>query len=370
MGQAGAGRPRAGLVLAGIALALAAALGLAEIGIRLWRPQPLGAAEAQPLLRGQFTRPGDWPVQTGEYSATVHVNAAGFADREWLPQKDPARRRVMLIGDSFVQAAQVPTEAGIGRVLERALQGSLPGALQGAEVESLGVPGAGTATALLLLRRYLQERRPDAVILGFLVSNDVMNNHPLLEGKSDKPFFSLVDGQLILSDAASGVGLQSPLWRWSALWRYATRARAAREAEAEKIRLGGGVPVDLRVHDPRPDPVWEQAWAVTGALIRAMAEESAAGGARFGVLLFPDGIQATEGGRARAIQRWPQAAGWEFPAAQKRAAEVAAPAPVLDLLPALQGQEGAYLAQDGHWTVEGHRLAGEAAAPFVAGLLQ
>jgi hypothetical protein len=221
-----------------------------------------------------------------------------------------------------------------------------------------------------LLRRYLAERRPDAVILGFLVSNDVMNNHPLLEGKSDKPFFSLAGGQLIPSDATTGIALQSPLWRWSALYRYATRARMAREAEAEKIRLGGGMPVDLRVHDPKPDPAWEEAWAVTDALIGAMARECAAGGARFGVLLFPDSIQATEGGRQRAIQRWPGAAGWDFSQAQRRAVEVAGrSAPTLDLLPALQGQEGAYLVQDGHWTAEGHRLAGEGAAAFVAGLL-
>ena len=351
---------RAALTLAG----LLAAAGIAEGGVRWLRPQPLGPEPGtEPeLVRGQFTRPGDHPLQTAEYAVTVHVNAAGFVDREWLPEKNPAQRRVMLIGDSFVQAAQVPLEAGIGRVLD--------GALPGAEVESLGVPGAGTATALLLLERYMEARRPDAVVLGFLVSNDVLNNHPLLEGKEDKPFFALVGGDLVRTDSVTQAGLQSPLWRWSALWRYVARAEAVRAAQAQKLALGGGMPVDLRVHDPARSPVWEEAWAVTGALIARMAEVCAGRGVRFGVLLFPDGIQATAGGRQRAVTKWPQAAGWDFSQAQRRAAAVAgASAPVLDLLPALQGQEGAYLIQDGHWTAEGHRLAGEGAAGFVAGLI-
>ncbi|MCB9745181.1 MAG: hypothetical protein H6740_21510 [Alphaproteobacteria bacterium] len=357
------------LALASLLLSLLAV----ELGVRLLAPQPPPAPADQPLLRGQLTTPGDHEVRTPEYAARVHVNAQGFVDREWRPKRRGVLR-VVVIGDSFVQAAQVELEQGFGRQLERAVSARLE---QEVEVLSLGVPGAGTATELGLLERYAMDLQPDLVVLGFLVSNDVLNNHPLLEGKDDKPFYALRGGELVPVDAA---GAASPGWAEGALvqhshaWRWLQRTLATRRAVARKLELGGGVPLDLRVHDPSPDPVWEEAWAVTEALIAAMRERCEADGVGFMVLLFPDRIQATEAGARDARAAWPAAAGWDFLAAQRRAAQVAErhADDVLDLTPALSAaQRGPplYLAQDGHWTARGHQVAAEAAAPAVANQL-
>jgi hypothetical protein len=349
---------RAGLAFAGLIVAFCGV----EAAVRILVPQNLGASA--PLLRGDLTVPGDHPVVTGEYRVTVHVNAEGFADREWGPKAKP---RVVVIGDSFVQAAQVPLEAGFGRQLQDRL-GDV-------EVLSMGVPGAGTATELGVLERYALAKEPDLVILGFLVANDVMNNHPLLEGKDDKPFYTLRDGKLVPSDAATMVMPSGWLWEHSHAFRWIARTWAVREATRRKIELGGGIPIDLRVHDPHAGPVWEEAWTVTDALVAEMAAQCAAHHVKFATVLFPDQVQSTPDGRAAAVSAWPAAKDWDFSRAEARAASVAgAHGPVLDLLPAFTeagaaGGAGLYFPKDGHWTEKGHALAAETTAPFVRELL-
>ncbi|MCB9760889.1 MAG: SGNH/GDSL hydrolase family protein [Alphaproteobacteria bacterium] len=340
-----------------------------EVTVRVVAPQTPLSVEPPPLLRGQLTTPGDHPVRSAEYDVVVHVNQRGFVDREWPPPRDDDHR-VVVIGDSFVQAAQVPLAQGFGRQLEAAIEAISPADV---DVLSMGVPGAGTATALGVLETYALPEQPDLVLLGFLVSNDVLNNHPLLEGKDDKPFYALKDGALVPVDAPSAV---APSWAASTpshAARWVARTLATRRAAARKLALGGGLPIDLRVHDPGPDPTWAEAWAVTDALIAEMARRCAEAGVDFAVLLFPDAIQATEAGRARARRDWPQTAGWDFDAAQAHAARVAeAHAPVLDLQPgisAAQGEGPLYFEQDGHWTARGHAAAARTAAPFVAAQL-
>ncbi|MEN9786358.1 MAG: hypothetical protein RLZZ299_1622 [Pseudomonadota bacterium] len=352
---------RAAALAGGLAIALALMEGAAR-----WAGPPPGPA-AVPLLRGGLTAPGEHRLRTSEFDVTVHVNADGFVDRDWhgTSASDVAGpRRVMLIGDSFVQAAQVPLEAGWGRRLEQAA-GDAGGAA--VEVRSLGVPGAGTATALELLSRYGPAYRPDVVLLAFLVANDVLNNHPLLEEKDDKPFYTLQAGRLVRTDALTRA---SVLPRWLARSAAATwgwRAWNARRRVAAKVAHGRGMPIDLRVHDPASSPVWEEAWAVSEALVAAMSGRARAMGARFGVLLVPDGPMSNDRDRDRATARWPAAAGWDFGAAQRRAQAMAGRhAPTCDLLPALHGSPESYFALDGHWTTEGHARAARATAACLA----
>ena len=361
-------RPLPARLLLGLG-ALALALGAVEAAVRTWAPQPLGAGEAPPLLRGMLTAPGDHRVVTPEYDLSVHVNRAGFVDHEWGPKHG---RRVVVIGDSFVQAAQVPLDDGFGRVLQRALGGDV-------EVLSLGIPGAGTATAVDTLDTWVFALQPDVVVLGFLVANDVMNNHPLLDDQTDKPFYRLTADALVHTDPVRVCAPWPWLWERSDTFRLVARTWAERrEAQARLDAGADGLPLDLLVYAPETDARWTEAWQVTDALVGAMATRCHEHGITFGTLLFPDGIQATRAGRARANQRWPPLAAWHPETAQARAAALAAAhAPAFDLLPALGAADAAtegagpplYFPEDGHWTVEGHRVAAAAAAPFVAGLL-
>jgi hypothetical protein len=331
-------------------VSLLVALLAAEAGVRFLAPQPVGAASS--LLRGPLNVPGDHPVRTAEYDVVVHVNARGFVDREWGPKTGS---RVVVIGDSFVQAAQVPLENGFGRVLDAALPD--------AEVLSMGVPGAGTATALGLLETYALPMDPDVVLLGFLVANDVMNNHPGLEPKVDKPFYTLRGGELV--PVAGGA-----LWRASHLVRWVDRTWTTREISRARLEAGDGVPLELRVYDPDAGPVWEEAWTLTDALVGEMARACRDNGVAFGVVLFPD-ANALHPER-RGLRREDADAAWY------RAKSLAeAHAPTLDLRPAYlfrdsllgDGDGDWFFPVDGHWTAAGHRVAAETTAPFAADLI-
>jgi hypothetical protein len=352
------------------ALSLLLCLSGLELGARTFG---LGGGPRADLRRGAFLQPGAFPNRSAEFDVVVQVNAEGFVDRPWGPP--PADRpRVLLLGDSFVQAAQVPPGQGLGPQLEAALAA----AGQPAEVLSAGVPGAGTATALGLAEDLLPRLRPALVVLGFLVANDVFNNDPRLDTKADKPYLRLVDGRLVAWDAQEA-GLQgalaalarTPLWQASA----ATRAlgRALGGAAEARAAAAGGLPAPLGVHDPaRPAP-WPEAWATTEALIAALAQVCADHNAALGVVLLPDAPMVDAGARAALVRTHPAAAGLDWEQARAEAASRAGRhAPVADLAPALEAAGGArlYFPVDGHWTAAGHAAAAQAAAPAVASWLR
>ena len=347
-------------------LTLVLSLSAVELGARAFG---LGDGPQAQLRRGAFLQPGRFANRTDEFDVVVQVNADGFVDRPWGPPQ-PGRPRVLLLGDSFVQAAQVEPGQGLGPRLEAALtQAGHP-----AEVLSAGVPGAGTATALGLARELLPRLRPGLVVLGFLVANDVYNNDPRLDTKADKPFLHRVDGRLVSWDPADA-GLQgalaalsrSPLWRASAAVRAMGRA-AGRAAEA-RASVVDGLPGPLRVHDPaRPAP-WPEAWDTTEALIAELAALCGAHGAGFGVLLLPDAPMVDPTARAALTTAHPAAAALDWRQARvEAAARIGRHARVLDLGPALEAAAptaALYFPVDGHWTAAGHAAAATAAAPAV-----
>src|SRR6266404_8150853 len=110
-------RRRLLLILFGVVFGLA----LVEIGLRLIGfsyPEFYGA-DAQ---RGYSLRPNreGWYRKEGE--AYVRINSDGLRDREHSKTKVPNTFRIAVLGDSFVEALQVPFKESFCQIVEQQLR--------------------------------------------------------------------------------------------------------------------------------------------------------------------------------------------------------------------------------------------------------
>lgn len=154
--------------------ALLAAVGLGELGLRLWKPRQV-MIQRQPAiylrdeLLGSRYEPGASGLmhRSFEIDNVVRTNSLGFHDVD----HDPAAGalHVAAIGDSFTAAFEVPREKGWTALLQQQLRDS---GFSGAEVVNLGQDHSGTDVHLEILRQYLDGHRPAVVVLAFY-ENDI-----------------------------------------------------------------------------------------------------------------------------------------------------------------------------------------------------
>jgi hypothetical protein len=111
--------------------------------------------------------------------ATVHVtyNSAGWRDLEHTIKKPKGSFRILVLGDSFMEAYSVELNESFHRRVED-LARSIG---RDIEVINLGVASYGTLQEYLVFQDIGRQYKPDLVLLGFFVANDVMNNSLELE---------------------------------------------------------------------------------------------------------------------------------------------------------------------------------------------
>lgn len=153
-----------------------------EVWARLFPPKdqsvwpvvqnPAVGTTLQPNARVVFGNGLDFHVEE-------RTNEAGFLDRP-LPAipKPPGTCRIAIIGDSFVEAAQVPIRQKVQVELQRLLESAYPG--RRIETMAFGFSGTGQLNQLGYLEAFVRSRKPDLIVPVF-VSNDFANNSSLLE---------------------------------------------------------------------------------------------------------------------------------------------------------------------------------------------
>jgi lysophospholipase L1-like esterase len=394
-----------------------------EIIFRLAAPTPVEPA-------GWFWKTPDpitgWSLQPGasgrsydenyEYDSRVEINSLGLRSPAAIGYDKPAGvYRILVLGDSFVEAMQVEMQDAfhqqLGQILnQRGLR---------AEVIAAGVQGWGTDQELLWLREQGRRYRPDLVVLAFYPRNDFMNNFRPLEaanmGANLKPFFHLQDGRLVLEDFPFDpaqappppsentvvsaersapippgrlTGLGDWLHRHSAFYRWANpRLRlaaprlAARLARTGIIRPGKEttliaqgpdyVPLVFGVYQAPVAPAWQSAFDLTAALLMEIQAEARGMGAGFAVVLANSQEEIYAGEWQRIEARYPRMQGKDWSVEQPRREAlrilVGAGIPTLDLVPVFLAADGARLhfPINGHWNEAGHRLAAETLAGFL-----
>jgi hypothetical protein len=332
--------------------------------------------------------PGVKSAAMADGVSRIEINDDGMRGPEVSLAKPPGTYRIALLGDSFIEAFEVPYDSTVGEVLERRLS-----ALRGTPVEVLnfGVGGYGTTQELLTLRHKVWKYSPDLVLLAVTTGNDISDNYRPLKQGEYVPYFVYQGDSLVLDTTF----LDAPGYRSRAAWtrrmltvvqhsrlaQVVNRVRKVKRKDDRQERNAGARPEDeLGLRDevqlPPATPEWKEAWRVTEGVLRLMGEECRARNTPLAIVTLTRGIQVTpERDKKERFLRDLGAKDLYYP--ERRIAELGERegVPVLNLAPSMAEEADqrqvyfhAYRTTPGigHWNVEGHRAAGERIAAWLA----
>ncbi len=201
------------------------------------------------VLRYRPSQQGHYRVQD-EIDAPYAINAQGWnaARPSYAEAKPAGATRVAIVGDSFIEAFQVPTTASLAEQLE-----ALPGKTR-VEALRFGMSGAPFSHYLWMLEREALRFRPDAVVLN-LVHNDFDESWRDAGGRYGVAFQHLaveddrVTGWIAPRPYDAGV---SDLLMRSAALRFLRFNRQVSRSALTTALLGEPAPPPPRKHRPGP----------------------------------------------------------------------------------------------------------------------
>ncbi len=378
-----------------VVLTVVVSLGAAEMFLRRSSHfvAPIWPSRFDPAIGFKF-EPGAkvrWTNGIDFWQETT-ANEDGLLDRKMPGPKAAGTCRILFVGDSFVEAAQMPIDDKVQVVIEKMARAR--GGLPPIEAAGVGFSGTGQASQLALYEKIGRKFAPDIVVL-VVVNNDFTDNSAVLSGllsgwdprRSPREFFVSGDGpggfvrQTIdpnWRDASMPMGvvpdgsIDTALARASYLYVFVRGHLRAqfpslfpnRSAEAIAARVDWARGIDLYAkaeqgwnlaeypgadamfNKPGPlPPVFEEALGATRAAFAEFKRLGAADGFRLLVLgthtlYAPSPI----GDRLQAILR-----DLDIPYADQSA--------YIRKVGGTPAQ--AQFSRDGHWNAQGHRWAAE-----------
>ena len=320
----------------------------------------------------------------GSVQYGFRLNSRSFRTREYDPGPAPDRYRVAALGDSFTFASGgLPHARHWTTLTENLLAARMD---RPVEVLRFGVPDTGPKFQLRLWQIEVAKLEPDAVVVGFFVGNDFVDNQQVDAALSPP------EGGL-----ASGLASVSALVR---VVRNTIRVRRAAPNDAgggeggfaaDEAQPGEPVPGYAETFEPdRPtfgrdafitiearrmalclrsqEPAFKRLSGMVSAVLLDLAAEVEATGARCIIMMIPDQYQV-DGQLVdeilRAEGRPLEDYDLDLPQRELSAALKAAGIEVLDLLPEFRraARDGAlYRPRDTHWNSRGNRVAANALA--------
>lgn len=395
----------AGLLLAGLAagfLILEFGLRLALFGSIHWKQSeyPNILIRAPHPEFGWLLEPDQRIIAEAiEYQVMVNTNDRGLRDLPRAYEKPEGVFRIVVLGDSYVEAAHVEDHDAFHRVLEDVL------APRQVETINLGVGGYATAAAWLYLLAEGFKYDPDLVLLAFYAENDVHGNSPDLsrtfwrednvryfgqpyaawDPETESLEIIPPDYERSMEEFDSRIGdHRSPLKRFEA-FRSSLASHLYRQMLQHvrtRIRTPG---YDLNIHfgcylkdftnagdggkleAAEYQRLFDEAWFLTERMIAEIAAECARRGVDFAFFNAPAQIQFEAHYLEAVSRRYPQL-DLDIDLPERRLAEFAGREgiPFFNLLPAFRAADAAgeqvNYRRDSHWNAAGHRLAAETAA--------
>ena len=330
------GRRRILFPLFAVGLSTLIAVVLAEVGLRLFVDQEAKRLATYDETLGWRGRPhgsGLYIRRIDNIRVPFHYNNLGFRDEDVTP-KSKTGRRIMILGDSFVESLEVEFLQTFPSLLEQHLK------LRSGDwdVAVVGSQGYSTAQELLAFRKYREVVSPDIVVLVFYCGNDLEDNLRQRYAYLD------ADGKLRIP------GNEEPSWRHATAslnrWLYESShvvflLKNSLESMGH-IRLAPGSKAAVDA-----DKNYMQ--NITGQLIGKLAEEVREMNAKFRVVVIPCRDDLAAGNL-------------ECPAFVKKVCadhEIM----VLDLSPVLSDDD--FFPTDIHFSARGHEVVAQAIEEFL-----
>jgi hypothetical protein len=317
----------------------------------------------------------------------IHVehNSKGFHDFEHRYENPEGVSRIVVLGDSFMEAFSVHS----GDTLYSQLAGQLQTAGREVEVINLGVGGYGTLQEYLVYLAEGRRYRPDVVLLGFYFGNDLRNNLLELEKivnvgtmkAQSRPF---LDPDRADDFVTTPVDYAGAMQRYDAalqdkdtiIHRLARHLATFRAVEMVVARL---FPPDewksaasqqqedfvgLGMHFCEEPAEFGRAWQSTRRILQQLNSEVQASGAELVIFTVP-AEHEVDPALMQALEKDfydPEALCLETAPAYRRLQEISDELGVtyIDLLPEFRHNASAgkaYFLADRHWNAAGHALA-------------
>lgn len=298
---------------------------LANVGLRL-----------EPGRSGRYIREG--------IDVRFSVNAAGFNnEREYRVEREPGVARVVVVGDSFVEALQVDYADAFFKRIETQLDPERP-----TEVLSFGISGNGTSQVVALVEEVVLDYRPDALVYVF-IPNDIADSSPCKNRSRWSRQFELVDDDSLSPLPFESYSMSSGkrIVRSSRLLRYILYQRRLLES-VRAWRAGGDAAVAAGLDTEAEDACTAESWKLIEALLVRL--DTRLGDARIPWLLVWQGAveedyHAAKRERLREIAARRNLPYRDFSTELREAAAQA-------------NVENFRIPTDGHWNAGGHAVIG------------
>ena len=363
-------------------------LGLLEAGFRVYHfvhPSNARGFFWEPYAPYGWRHPpghtGLWYDDHGEFKTTVRINSKGLRDVEHAYEKPPGVFRILILGDSYMEALQVELEQSFPRLLEQELNQH---SSERIEVINSGVASWGTDNELLYFRKEGYKYHPDLVLLAFMTGNDVRESYEPFNRKSPranltKPYFTLDGNGMLQMHPGEPAPPPLPWWRKLYIGEYLYERLGGR------ILIGGPprgvppprdphvpwVPWDMLVYAPQYSPEVQMAWRVDEALLKTLRNEVVAHGAKFAVMVvngpwahYDLDWRRMMGRNPMALRTWDRRRPNRVIGAFLWKEHIPS-ADLFDAFEAAKDKGRLFYRFDPHWTAAGHRLAANTAAQFL-----
>jgi hypothetical protein len=335
---------------------------IGELLLRAFYPQDLGLWSM--TREGMTIHLPNLKRYLPKFKQTIQINSYGMRDREHTLEKIKGSFRILLLGDSFMEAYQVSLENSFPRLLEGILNSSFDRPI---EVVNASVSGWGTDDELLYLMRYGLQFNPDLILIAMTLHNDISDNlrqeyhvyskHELYEkSEHEIPFAKFLELE-IKTFLATRSHLYQLFLRY---WRSNLVQASARILDQHLVDL---------VRVPQGERII-QGWDMTSRLLAKTKVIGKTIGASTALFLLPLRIQTSDDTFNAFLARHGLENSQVVLAQPQTVMEsigLQEGIEVIDLLPKFRELSGTlgkplYVEGDGHWNEYGHSLAAKIVA--------